>query len=718
MKKAAKGGNQGRNQGGNFDKVVPTSWKANKNNDLDDDCLWISVKEGGNLLGISDRAVKKNCKAGKYTVKMVAGNGGQQYRILLSSLPPDVVKRYLQEKGFVHQPTAMETAIRDQEFRRRSEIANWQRDVAVRRHAIVKDYVTFVSGAATGSLLERKREFCRLYNDRLLSFPEEFYGSVKRISFQTVDRWIRSLDEADGDSFALAPQYGSSKGKTKVSDEEARLLKMSILSPNQSVDQSIRDMMRALEIDGKVPGASEATYERYIANWRQNNHHIWVLMREGIKSLNDKLLPYLERERDSVEVGDVVVADGHTFNFDILSPFTGRPVRMTLVLVYDFRSNMPLGWDIARTENTRSIAAAYYRAIRALKFVPRVFYLDNGRAFRGKFFSKTSDLARTELPGLFERLEPYGYMGTTYAMPYHGQSKTIERFFGIMHEFEKKQSSYRGNSIANKVPRLMRNEKLHQDWHERMTGGTCPTVADVHYRLIDWYKEYSETASGQQSALRGARPIDVYHESVDRVQSQKGFSSRVVTDEEIRFLMMEHQTAALYRNGIRLFGQHYWNEKLFGYERGKKSFVVRYDLMDTSRIWVFDESGKSLICEAQSNVFSKIHPQARLLGNEDDVRRLSEAMDRKQGMKQVTIHQAKEIFRAQEEELKRALPPVEAVKKVEEQQSTARKIAVNGHDEADGGESLLERAWKIQEAQIMAQRERDEREHERYRIKY
>lgn len=705
-----KGGQQGRQRL----KSCPPDVSGLKNNELKDLDEWLTVKQAGQLSGIPERTIKYRCKKKKYVTRQVRKNGGLQYEILLSSLPPDAIRQYMEQAGLVKEKTAMEVAVRRQEFLERGEVANWQRDVAVRRHAIVKDYVVFVSGAHRGSVLDRKQEFCRLYNERLLSFPTEFYSTIKKISYQTVDRWVKMLDAANGDTFALAPLYGTSKGKTKVSDEEAKLLKMAILAPNKSIDQSVRDMMRALEIEGKVPHASAATYERYILNWRKNNHHLWVLMREGIKAMNDKLLPYLEREREVVEVGDIVVADGHTFNFDIINPFTGRPVRMTLVLVYDFKSNMPLGWEISRAENTRSIAMAYYRAIRALGFVPRVFYLDNGRAFRGKYFSKTSDLSKTELPGLFERLEPFGYMGTTYAMPYHGQSKTIERFFGILHEFEMKQESYRGNSIENKVPRLLRNEKLHQDWHNRLTGGSCPTVTDVHFRLIDWFKEYSETVSGKDSALKGARPIDVFKESLERLQRSKGFEGRMVKDEEARFLMMEHKTSALYRNGIRLFGHHYWNEKLFGYERGRKAFVVRYDLMDTSRIWVFDESGKTMICEAESNVFAGIHPAARLLGSEEDVRKLSEAMTMKREVKQATIIQAEGFFRAQEEELKRALPPVEPMKAIRPKHRQDVAEEVNGENKSQE-ESILEQAWRIQEAKIIEERKRDEEEQRRFR---
>jgi hypothetical protein len=56
--------------------------------------IWLVVKEAYNLLGISQQAMAKRIKAQKYTTKMVAGNGGKQYRIALSSLPKEAQNKY------------------------------------------------------------------------------------------------------------------------------------------------------------------------------------------------------------------------------------------------------------------------------------------------------------------------------------------------------------------------------------------------------------------------------------------------------------------------------------------------------------------------------------------------------------------------------------------------------------------------------------------------
>ena len=138
----------------------------------------------------------------------------------------------------------------------------------------------------------------------------------------------------------------------------------------------------------EAPESKTKTFLNFLNEFKKSNFDTWTFFRHGQKALNDTCLPHMERDSECVKVGDMVIADGHITNFEILNPFTGKPKRMMLVLWLDFRSNMPLGWEISPTENTQSIATAMRRAILCLGKIPKIAYLDNGRAFRGKFFQK------------------------------------------------------------------------------------------------------------------------------------------------------------------------------------------------------------------------------------------------------------------------------------------------------------------------------------------
>ena len=73
------------------------------------------------------------------------------------------------------------------------------------------------------------------------------------------------------------------------------------------------------------------TFKRYAENFRNNNYAEWILRREGMKAYHDKVEPYIERDISKIEVGDVLVADGHVLNFQVINPFTGKATRATLV---------------------------------------------------------------------------------------------------------------------------------------------------------------------------------------------------------------------------------------------------------------------------------------------------------------------------------------------------------------------------------------------------
>jgi len=85
-----KGYNQAYNQ--NEEVITENSPKGyNQENDI-----WLSRKEVEDLLGISQPAIVKAIKKGRFKVIETYGNGGRQYRIALSSLPAQAQIRYLQ----------------------------------------------------------------------------------------------------------------------------------------------------------------------------------------------------------------------------------------------------------------------------------------------------------------------------------------------------------------------------------------------------------------------------------------------------------------------------------------------------------------------------------------------------------------------------------------------------------------------------------------------
>jgi len=616
---------------------------------------WLSVEQFAQISRQKKNTIQYRCLKGNYfkRIRQIDKDGRRPYQIYFSELPPDGIREYRRIVTNEQPKTAEEIEARNIAFRERSKVTDYNADRALKRNSVLKMYRQFIGRCKYGRLLENKKAFCERFNQGRILELEDEWKAIGNVTWKTLDLWQKELDKAEGDPYGLATKYGARRDIMMVSIRESEALMEFALHPNSLTYAEIVTYARKkLEAEGYPVRSSDATLARWVKKHSIENAYLHDLMRDGEKALNDRHIPALRRDRDKIEVGDKLVSDGHTFNFTMRDPISGKPKRMTLVLVFDFRSGMPVGWDFAASENTAVIASAYRRAIKTIGFVPRELYVDNGRAFNSRYFGKKERKAvnifgEREFIGLFERLKPYGFIECVNALPYHGQSKPIERYFGTMHEFEKRMPTYLGNSIPNRVASDHRNEKIHRDLRERMTGGAIPEVTEVNMMLLEWIREYATTPATKSAFYPGRTPLEVYEESIARVRHAKDFEQRLISDQDLMFLMMAGEIRTVHNSKIRLFGREFYAPELFGYRSGEKRFVVRYDLLDTygtDRVFVFDEYGETFLCEAKDDLMSGHHPSARNLGTADDQKRLVDALDEQGALKSAAKKMAKTVI--------------------------------------------------------------------------
>ena len=451
-----------------------------------------------------------------------------------------------------------------------------------------------------GRKVYTRTEFMRAYNSGI-AYPKIF-GLIGEVNWKTIEGWKRTV-KTTGDTFNLMDGRGYWKrGQRVLTDDQKNILLKCALHPNKPlISEAIRMAWSIMHTKGIPNGNSESTYRRWLKDWISVNNHIWVFSRKGAKAWNDECAMYIERDYSMINVGDIVVADGHVLNFEILNPWTGKPKRMALIVWLDMKSSYPLGWEIMPTENTKAISAALRRAIICLGKYPQVAYLDNGKAFKSRFFNNV-DFDETGFEGLYERLG----MKTIFAWPYHGQSKTVERFFGTFAELERWAPTYSGTSIENKPPRMMRGEKIHRRLYNKVEGGNALTMEQAHRAVAAWFDVYVQRP--QRGHLEGRAPVDLFLE-------EKGPG---VDRAELTFLMMTREARVIRRNGINLLGKNYYNPAMYG---RKHVAIIKYDLQDMSTIYVFDQNNE-FICDATP--VEKDHPAAYALGTSKDQDQLKE----------------------------------------------------------------------------------------------
>jgi len=543
------------------------------NNPRDAD-IYININKVAKAKGLkSTRALRISIRKGKYIAREVKVPGGKSYEILLNSLEPETQKELIQCTALVPAKNPKQTFI-----------AEKARLNALARIDLLNAFKNFEKKYKTRK--EAMENFILLYNSgEYLKQVFKVLGKTSRGSL------YRLLEQYDGTIESMLQKYNYSRlgeCNSRLTPEMINVFLRFVLSPNKlQISKAIEYTKIILERRGVENIPSSSTFRRYANHFKKYNYEKWVLMREGEKALEDKVMPYIERDLSQISIGDIFVADGHRLNFQVINPFTGKPTRPVLVGFFDWKSGALAGYEIMMEENTQCIASALRNSILNLGLIPKVVYQDNGRAFRAKFFQDVN-FDEEGFSGVYQNLG----IKPVFAKPYNAKAKVIERFFLEFQEgFEKLMPSYTGTSIENKPAYMMRNEKFHkriaarglkgearahltaatkQKLHEKMTGNKVPTVQQA-IQFINYWLEFYNSKPCKHI------PQMTIKQALSNIEQQN------INPEILNHLMMKTEIKTIYRNGIKFLGFYYFNEILTTF---RDKVMIRYSLFDLTKIQV------------------------------------------------------------------------------------------------------------------------------------
>ncbi|HIZ28865.1 MAG TPA: transposase family protein [Candidatus Adamsella sp.] len=585
---------------------------------------YINIKEIAKVKGLSSTRslrLEINKTESKYIAKEVKVNGGTSYEILFSSLEPEIQQKLRnaenkttalvplnnnKQAGFISDKTKM--------------TANYRANIVVALQKLRKKYST---------KKEADTVFLDLYNSGL--YLPKAYKFIGSISIGTLHRWIRAFEKHESTE-CLQPKYKWSKQgeyNSILNDEMKNILLTLLLHPSKyNYGKAIKLTKEILIKRGYENLPSDISFKRFTEHFRKNNYAEWVLKREGMKAYHDKVEPYIERDISKIEVGDILVADGHVLNFQVINPFTGKPTRATLVGFLDWKSTALVGYEIMMTENTQCIASALRNAIINLGMIPKVVYQDNGKAFKSRFFQNV-DFEEEGFNGVYANLNIH----SVFAKPYNARAKVIERFFKeFQEEFEKMMPSYIGTSIENKPAWLKRGELLHQEWHKNLTNNHIPTLQETIKYINAWIEFHNKNICPNNRSK-------TIQEVLNEVPKQK-INVQILDD-----LMMKTECRTINKHGITFLNMHYRSEAIIGI---RDKVNIRYSLFDLSKIHVYSTKGEFL-CIAHR--VQKVHPMAKILGSVKDMEEYKQQYKKQQQLKNKLIKQVKKTFQKEEIQL-------------------------------------------------------------------
>lgn len=601
-----------------------------------------TTKEIAAFIGCDSSTVHRRIKREEWHSLSRPGRGGGKI-FPVSCLPEDVRLAILRSEEEMLVPTSL--TVKNRPTLATASVSDAKKTKTLAKVDLVALYTDWMTSAPRGSKGAARKEFISAYKGGAWPNLRKILGM--NVSWKSIERWKVSLRRT-GTAVSLVDNRGNGNCNRAIMNEHhIDVLLKSVLHPNApTLESCFRRATDAMNALGITP-PSTTTMRRFIKKWKETNFGTWVYTREGRKAWTDKVAFFVRRDYSRIKVGDILVADGHVLNFETYDPETGKPKRMELIMWYDMASNCPVGWEVMPTENTQSIASAFRRAIKNLGRYPIIAYLDNGKAFRSKYFNRV-DFKQTGIGGLFAEMGIH----TIFAWPYHGQSKTVERFFGTLGELEEMVPSYVGRGIDSKPPRLNRGEMLHRAAYEAV-GGRPLTMEETHVAVAQWIDKYINTPQ-RKSHLKGKCPAEVFI-------AGRGPG---VDMTKLRHLMMAKHKCKIYQDGIHFMGRNYYAEEL-----GNRNHLamIRYDIDSLDSVLVYTEDGQQLICEAFS--MAAVHPAASILGSDEDQQELR----RQIGIKKRQEQDASAIVRGvledsladHEERMKRLQPhaerPVETV---------------------------------------------------------
>lgn len=514
----------------------------------------------------------------------------------------------------------------DSPAKSRDTVPEHAKQIALARIDLLRLWEDYRSSHKELTTAEADKEFTQSYNSGLLY--NNVYQILGKVSVGTLYRWKADLN-GSGDWRDLVPQYFLKENNlTQLTQEEATTFMRFLLHPNKiKVGTAVRLTHATFANKGLQIEHSHMSFRRFADWFRRNHYDRWILMREGQKALKDKVEPFIVRDPSLLNVGDVLVADGHRLNFQVINPFTGKPCRAVLVGYIDWKSYDLAGYEIMVEEHTQCIASALRNSVIRLGFIPKITYQDNGKAFKARFFTSTESLEESGIYGLFGRL---GIIAV-FAQPYNARAKIIERWFKEFSDtFERLLPSFTGTSIEDKPAWMLRNEKLHKALHKEY----IPTIEET-IQLIEMWLQFHRSQPCPH--VKGKTIGEVFDEGTATTSARNDRAAFNI--QELDDLMMAIRKSTITRNGIRFLNADYYDDNLYGL---REEVMIKYSLFDLSQVKVFSVKGEFL-CTAKR--VPSVHPMAYYLGDPKDLEEFKQQISVQKRVEKRTIKGVREMLK-------------------------------------------------------------------------
>lgn len=393
-------------------------------------------------------------------------------------------------------------------------------------------------------------------------------ASISAVGARTIWTWFQMIDgvRVDDRLAYLAPRNRAAEGRARskeYSPEFFEVLKGDYLrlGPPPFADSYRRSVKIAKTKGWDI--LPERTMRRVMD--RQVSQLTQTLARKGVEALK-RLYPPQVRDKTALAPMEAVNADFH--KFDVFAswpapkgekPMIGRP---QMVAFQDIFSGRILAWRIDVNPNATAVQLCAGDMIETWG-IPDNILLDNGREFAAKAITGGAStryrfkVKEDDIPGLFTSLG----CKITFATPYHGQAKPIERAFRDMCKSialdPRFAGAYTGNTPLAKP----------EDY-----GSRAIPIDEFERVLAEGIEEHNTRVGRRSEVAWGRSFAEVFDEAYAKTPIRKA------TEAQRRFWLMgaegirsDKNTAAIWFQGNEFYAD--WLHQHAG-----ERLIIRFDL--------------------------------------------------------------------------------------------------------------------------------------------
>ncbi|BCB62783.1 hypothetical protein HaloA020_34840 [Halomonas sp. A020] len=537
---------------------------------------WYSAKELAGLPGMPGtvQGVKAKANTQRWEAQKRMGRGGG-YEYAFAVLPKETQNALLLAQADQAAPAPASTVAPPQEEQRpgQQQLTDAQRQVMGARVAFVREIErmskmvsqqraieTLVSHARENDLTPYLKERVVLANDRKTE--------TRSLSERTLKRWI--ADFRKHGERGLAPKRR--KADMSMPSWAGDFLKRYQKPQKPSVEAAYQLLVEQTE----PPHPSIHQVRRWLAKLSPEARERGRMGAHELKALQ----PFKRRTSDALLPNDVWVADGHTFDAEVINPLTGQAFRPEITLIIDWGTRRIVGFALNLAESTVATLDALRDAVSRVGMF-NLFYVDNGSGF--------------DNATVYEVVDRLGG-SITHSLPYNSQARgVIERAHQtILVKLAKEMPSFIGADMdkeaATKAHKLSR-----RDIKQGLKPAFIPTFQEFFERLNDALDVYNHRPHKGLPKVRDLDSGKLRHQSpmeAWKSAEAEGFEALTAPSDVVSSLMRPQEVRKTNRGEVRINGGVYFMDALRDFHG--EEIRVAWDYRDTGCVGIFTLEGEYL----------------------------------------------------------------------------------------------------------------------------